>query len=278
LAGRAEGAVASAAIQDRSCSGHPRNNRRAIVLRYMSKHATDLLLRKLQAISQLPEAERAEAVSIVGIVQVVEPHKEIVEDGSSPTHSCLLVSGLAFRYKILPEGRRQILSFHIGGDILDLYSFVLRKMDHAIASITPCTIAKIQHSSLERVMDKYPHLAKVLWRDTLIDSAIYREWMINIGRRTAEQRLAHLICEMFCRMHTVGLAQEHSFTFPVTQTDIADCLGISLVHVNRVVKKLREDGLLTFERSSVVVEDWDRLFDFSEFDSTFLHTNKSENA
>jgi CRP-like cAMP-binding protein len=121
-------------------------------------------------------------------------------------------------------------------------------------------------------------LGKMLWRDTLVDSSIYREWMINIGRRTAEQRLGHLVCEMFIRMRAVDLASGDSFTFPVTQTDLADCLGISLVHVNRVIKKLKDDNLLRFDRSSVIVDSWDRLFQFSEFDPKFLHLNETENA
>jgi CRP-like cAMP-binding protein len=241
-------------------------------------YAAEMFIRKLESISRLSPSERHEVAAIVGKSQVIEAHKDIVQDGTSPSHSSLLVSGMTCRYKMLPEGRRQMLSFHIGGDVVDLYSFVLRKMDHSIATLTTCSIAPIEHSLLTRLLETYPHLGKMLWRDTLVDSSIYREWMINIGRRTAEQRLGHLVCEMFIRMRAVDLASGDSFPFPVTQTDLADCLGISLVHVNRVIKKLKEDNLLRFDRSSVIVDSWDRLFRFSEFDPKFLHLNETEHA
>jgi CRP-like cAMP-binding protein len=212
----------------------------------------------------------------VGETRLVGPGQDLVADGSSPRFSTLLVSGLACRYKLLDQGRRQICSFQIGGDVVDLYSFVLRRMDHAIGCITQCTAAMIPHANLERLLERYPHLAKVLWRDTLIDASLFREWMINIGRRTSEQRLAHLVCEMFFRMRAVGLAEGKTFAFAVTQTDLADCFGLSLVHTNRTIKKLQADGLVSLERGAVSVESWDRLIEFVEFDPAYLHQNETE--
>ena len=182
--------------------------------------------------------------------------------------------GWACRYKIIGEGRRQIFSFHIPGDIPDLQSLHIHTMDHSLCTVTESTVAFIPHESMLDLTARFPGVAAILWRDTLIDAAIFREWMVGMGRRSAFERIAHLFCELYLKLQAVGLAGSYRCPLPITQIDIGDALGLSNVHVNRVLQEMRGKRLITLRSSTLVIEAWDELIRVSEFDPTYLHLEK----
>ena len=181
---------------------------------------------------------------------------------------------LACRYKLIGGGRRQILSFHIAGDVADLQTLHVHTMDHSVATLTQATVAFLTHDSLRDLAARFPSIAAILWRDTLIDAGIFREWMIGMGRRSAFGRIAHLFCELYLRLEAVGLAGEHRCPLPISQIDVGDAMGLSNVHVNRVLKDMRGQKLITLRSGMLLLEKWDELIRVSEFDPTYLHLEK----
>jgi CRP-like cAMP-binding protein len=233
----------------------------------------NILIRKLRSISPL-SADEKECLATLPLSSTSVPaDQDIVREGDRPSESCLVVEGFVCRYKLTDTGKKQIFSFHLPGDIPDLQSLHLKVMDHSLMTLTPSKLAFIPHESLRRLMHQCPRVADVFWRDTLIDAAVFREWMIGIGRRSAETRIAHLLCEVLVRMRAVGLANGHACDLPITQAELADALGLSTVHVNRTLQELRGKGLITLKGSLLTVVDWDGLKSAGEFDPTYLHLN-----
>jgi CRP-like cAMP-binding protein len=185
-----------------------------------------------------------------------------------------LVAAGVCRYKLLHDGKRQIMSFHIPGDIPDLQSLHLNVMDHSLGTLAPSKVAYIKHDDMRELTRRCPCIADVFWRDTLIDAAIFREWMIGMGRRSAYTRIAHVLCELLVKFRSIGLANGHDIELALTQAELADALGLSTVHVNRVLQELRGDGLLTLRGRSLSVRDWPGLKRAGEFDPTYLHLNE----
>jgi CRP-like cAMP-binding protein len=239
---------------------------------------THSLIRKMASIVTLSDEERAALMRLPIQVQELRADQDIMREGDRPSRSCLLIEGFACRYSMTGEGKRQIYSFHIPGEIPDLQSFHLKTMDHSLATITPAKVGFIQHEVLQDICDRYPGLAGAFWRETLIDGAIFREWMKGIGRREANARIAHLLCEMFIRLKAVGLAEGNSCLWPITQGEIADALGLSNVHVNRTLMELRAAGLITLTKKDLTVLDWEGLKTLGEFDPTYLHQEPREAA
>ncbi len=181
------------------------------------------------------------------------------------------MEGFAARYKILPSGRRQITAIHVPGDFVDLHSFLLKTMDHGVMALTACELALVPHATLLRITEEKPHLARLLWLGTLIDAAIHREWLTMMGRSSATAHMAHLICELFCRLQLVGLTDGWSFRCPLTQEELGDTLGLSTVHVNRVLKELRERKLVSWQNGIVTIANWQGLQDLGEFSELYLN-------
>jgi CRP-like cAMP-binding protein len=231
----------------------------------------NLLFRKLRSIAPLGEDEAHCLTTLPLTIKNVGADQDIVREGDRPHECCLVVEGFVCRYKLTAAGKRQIFSFHLPGDIPDLQSLHITVMDHSLTTLTPSKLAFIPHESLAKVMHKCPRVADVFWRDTLIDAAVFREWMVGIGRRSAETRIAHVLCEVLVRMRAVGLANEHACELPVTQAELGDALGLSTVHVNRSLQELRKKGLITLRGSVLTVEDWPGLKEAGEFDPTYLH-------
>jgi len=232
------------------------------------------LLRKLGSIADLSDDEREAVLGLPMTVKVFETDVDIVRDGDRPSDCSLVLNGFVCRYKILPDGTRQIMGFYIPGDIPDLQSLHLDVMDHSVSALVKSSVALIPHQSLRDVLRHYPRLSDILWRDTLVDAAIFREWMIGLGRRSAYQRMAHLLCELHVRMKAVGLAGDSHFNLPVTQNELGDALGLSTVHVNRVLQDLRREGLVVMRGASVSIPDWERLKDAAQFDQAYLHLKR----
>jgi CRP-like cAMP-binding protein len=168
------------------------------------------------------------------------------------------------------------MSFYIPGDIPDLQSLHLEVMDHSLATVIASKVAFIPHdvvrAFLRAFLRAHPRIADVFWRDTLIDAAVFREWVVNVGRRDAYARIAHVLCEVYVRLRAVGLVNGRAFEMPVTQAELGDATGLSTVHVNRTLQELRGNGLITTKKNGrVAIEDWERLQAAGEFDATYLH-------
>jgi CRP-like cAMP-binding protein len=231
----------------------------------------EMLARKLDSIARLAEADRDALLHLPHTVRNLPARHDIVRFGDRPNHSCLVLQGWVYRYAALSEGGRQILSFYIAGDLPDLQSLHLHRMDHNLATLTASVVALIAHDDLRPVLLRNPGLAATLWRDSLIDAAHYRERITSLGRRQALGRVAHLFCELYLRQKAVGLARDLSCPLVPKQSELADALGLTSVHLNRVLRTLRGRGLVTLSGGILTIEDWDALTEVAEFDPTFLH-------
>jgi CRP-like cAMP-binding protein len=231
----------------------------------------DIMIRRLRADTSLTEEGIAEIRSLPIRVKEVRPDSIIVREGDRPTQCCLVVQGFACRFKVAENGKRQILSFHIPGDIPDLQSLFLGKMDHDLATISPCTLGFIDHHAIDAVISKHASIMRALWRETLIDASIFREWIVNIGVRPASSRLAHLLVELRERMAAVGLTKDDVFEFPVTQAELAEALGLTPVPVNRVLQEFRAARVLDVHKNTVTITDHAKVMATAGFNDTYLH-------
>jgi CRP-like cAMP-binding protein len=236
------------------------------------------LIAKLESIFTLSDEERQALAALPLPIQGLRADQDIVRQGDRPSRSCLLLEGFACRYSMTDDGKRQIMSFHIPGEMPDLQSLHLKTMDHSLQTITPCKVGFITHETLRDLCNRYPRIGSALWRETLIDGAIFREWMINIGRREAYPRACHLLCEMMTRMRAVGLAEDHTCELPITQGELADALSITNVHANRVLQEIRKDKLISLTKKTLKVLDWEGLTRAGEFDPTYLHLENDQAA
>jgi CRP-like cAMP-binding protein len=236
------------------------------------------LIAKLESIFSLSDEERQALAALPMQVQGLRADQDIVRQGDRPSRCCLLLEGFACRYSMTDDGKRQIMSFHIPGEMPDLQSLHLKTMDHSLQTITPCKVGFITHETVRDLCNRYPRIGSALWRETLIDGAIFREWMINIGRREAYARACHLLCEMMTRMRAVGLAEDHTCELPITQGELADALSITVVHANRVLQEIRRDKLISLTKKTLKVLDWEGLTRAGEFDPTYLHLENDQAA
>ena len=232
------------------------------------------MIRKLESIFTLSEDERHALQTLPMQVVAIRTDQAIVREGDSPSRSCLILSGFAATYKVTAQGKRQIVSFNLPGDLPDLQSLHLTVLDNSIATISPCSVGFIQHEDLRDICDRYPRLTAAFWRETLIDAAIFLEWVLNVGRRDAYTRMAHVLCELLTRLRAVGLVEDHACDLPITQGEF----GVSTVHVNRVLQQLRADGRIELTGDGLKVPDWDRLKEAGEFDPTYLHLVRDDAA
>ena len=230
-----------------------------------------LLVRKLASIADLTQEERDAIGAVPMQVKEIPARQDIVRMGDRPTQCCVVLAGFAFRYKLVGDGKRQILAFHVPGDIPDLQSLHLAVLDHNLAALTPLTAGFITHDAIHDLNARFPRVAGALWRDTLADAALLRERIVSIGQRDGLSRTAHFLCEMFRRLGAVGLATQTAMGLPITQVEIADALGMSFVHINRMLRELRERRLVTLQGQKVLVENWAELEALAEFDPAYLH-------
>lgn len=234
----------------------------------------DALLLKLKARDALAPQEERALRAAVSEIREYDAGRTIVRSGTPLGESNLQLSGVTCRYKNLADGQRQIMELHVPGDFVDLHGFLLKRLEHNVGALTRARIAVVPHEALRKITEEHPHLARMLWFSTLLDAAIHREKIVSVGRRTAIARIAHLFCELFVRLQVVGLAGEDRFALPLTQADVADATGLTPVHVNRMLKKLRDDGLLVFRGGEVSIQDWVRLQRVGEFDPSYLFLDR----
>ncbi len=228
------------------------------------------LVRKLEAYAPLSEADKALLADVVRDVREVGAHRDICREGDKPTDVCLILEGFACRYKILADGRRHIVAYLVPGDFCDLHAFVLRTMDHSIATLSRCKVVSVPRARILSLTES-PTLARALWWTALVDEATLREWLVNIGARSAEERVAHLLCELLLRLQTVGLADEEAYELPITQAELGETMGLTNVHINRVIQNLRARNLITLKQKRLVILDFDKLRKLAGFNSNYLH-------
>jgi CRP-like cAMP-binding protein len=231
-------------------------------------------LKKLRARDSISAEEERAVRNLVAQEIEVQQDRTLVRHGEELSQSMLLLSGWLARAKDLPSGQRQIAELHVAGDFADLHGFTLKRLDHDVIAITRCRIALVPHERLKELTERFPHVARVFWTMTNIDAAIQREWTLSLGRRTAIQRMAHLLCELNERLGIVGLSDENSFEFPLTQVEFGECLGLTSVHVNRTLQELRRRRLIELQSRRVTIFDLEALKAVAEFDPAYLYLDK----
>ncbi|WP_199578892.1 Crp/Fnr family transcriptional regulator [Bosea vaviloviae] len=239
-----------------------------------SHQVLQLLLRKLELRAPLEDADRVAFLGLPSRVQKVEPSVYLVREGDRPDHSCVILQGFALRHKTTETGERQILSFHLDGDFVDLEGALLNVADHNVQTLTRCDIAFIPRSAVRELILARPTIGMAMWVDTLIDASVFREWILNVGKRDGFARVAHLLCEIGRRLEVAGLANSRGFDLPMTQEQLADATGMSVVHVSRVLKRLAGKQLIKREKRSVQIPDWERLRKAAGFSELYLHLDQ----
>lgn len=236
-----------------------------------SDHPLDLLVRKLRLNCELSEADCAAIQALPYKMRSLEAASYLVRDGDPPVSCALLVSGFAFRQKTTGDGARQILALHVPGEAMDLQNIFLDVSDHNVQMLTRGTVANIPRSAFQNIAMERPAVGRAILVSTLIEASIFREWVLNIGRRDARSRIAHLLCEFAVRMETLGLKDGHGFDLPMTQEQLADATGLTPVHVNRVLKGLAAERLVSRNRRQISFPDWRQIRDVADFNTRYLH-------
>jgi CRP-like cAMP-binding protein len=242
----------------------------------MSKSANpilELMGRKLQQWRPLDKADQQALLALPVRVISLRPQEYIVREGDRPQNCCLLVSGFAFRHKLTGTGARQIFSIHMKGDLADLQNSLLGTADHNLQALTHVEAALIPVEAIQEIAFARPAIGRAMWYETLVDASIFREWTLNVGRRDARTRAAHLLCEFALRLEMAGLGERCDYELPMTQEQLADALALTSVHTNRTLMALGDDGLISRSQRSVRIVDWPRLMEVGDFDPAYLHVN-----
>jgi CRP-like cAMP-binding protein len=232
----------------------------------------DALVAKLSYWQKLDSADRNAIRSLPHSVKPLSRGHYIVRDGDRVKHSCMMLNGYSARQKIVAGGRRQIVAIHIRGELVDLQNALLKTADHSVQMISDGAVAMIPSEALEQLAFERPTVGRAMWIDTLVDGAIFREWVANVGQRDAKTRVAHLLCEFALRLKVAGLGEAAGYQLPMTQEQLGDATGLTAVHVNRTIKALEADGLIERVSPRVIsIGDWHKLAAAGDFDSGYLH-------
>jgi CRP-like cAMP-binding protein len=230
---------------------------------------------RLQAYTKLSQSD-LEAIDLLSrrAIRQVPARRDLIREGDQPKSVFIVLNGWACRYKQLPDGRRQVVGFFIPGDLCDLNIYILKEMDHTIGAVSAATVAEISREELEQLMADHPRITQALFWNELVTVAIQREWTLNLGQRTAYERIAHLFVEMFLRLQVVGRTSGNGCEFPLTQNDIADATGLTAVHVNRTLQELRRDGLVELHSRMLTIPDLKALKNAALFNDNYLHLDR----
>jgi CRP-like cAMP-binding protein len=234
----------------------------------------DKLLLKMRRRDDVSAEEETILRAAVSDVREVAADVTVVRADVDLHVSTVLIDGLMCRYKDLGNGERQITELHVPGDFVDLHSFPLKRLDHNVMSLVPSRIALVPHDRILAITETQPHLTRLLWFMTTLDAAIHREWQLSLGRRTSLARVAHVLCELQMRLDIVGLAEGMTYRLPLTQVDLAECLGLTPIHVNRTLRELRSQGLVTFRSKLVSIDNYGGLKRIAEFNPDYLYLDK----
>lgn len=243
--------------------------------RLLTEDTGDALLRGLSAFAALSQEEvRAVQDLSRGTIRTFGPRRDIVREGDRPRSAFLIQSGWACRYKALPDGRRQIIAILLPGDICDLNLDLIEAMDHSVAAMSHLQLTELMPDRLREAMCNHPRLIDAFYWREMVNSAITREWVLNVGQRSALERVAHLICEVYYRLNSLGLAKSNSIRFPMTQADLADATGLTPVHFNRMIKELREAGLIHLRSKTLEIPNFEAIKNAGLFSDTYLHLGR----
>jgi CRP-like cAMP-binding protein len=237
--------------------------------------ALQILIRKLREHSRLTPDDLAAINALSHTVRDLESHEDLIRQGDDPDVSVLVTSGMVARYHLLPNGVRQYLSFHMAGDMPDSQALFIDKMDHALCAIGPAVVASIPHKELIAAFNRRPSVAFAIWRETLIDAAIFREAITNNSARSMTARMGHLFCELFYRARASGLSEGNTLTAPISLVQLGESLGMSIASVNRTLQELRVSRTVDFQRGVIHVKNWERLTEMAQFNPAYLHQKKA---
>jgi len=229
------------------------------------------LIRKLEHCALLSNDEKSALESACGNGRSFAAGTDLVMEGDPAQRVNVILEGFACRYRLQADGRRQVVGLLLPGDMCDVRVCILRKMDHSIGTLSAVRAAFFSREAIEDLMERFPRLMRALWWSTLVEESITREWVVNVGHRTAFERMAHLFCELFERLHTVGLTRGNTCDLPMTQTELGDALALSAVHVNRVLMEMRHSGLITLRNQQLTLHDYDSLRSLAGFNVRYLH-------
>ncbi|KLK93985.1 cyclic nucleotide-binding protein [Microvirga vignae] len=237
------------------------------------------LIRKLEHFAKLSNEERTSLERAASLqLRQLNPREDIIYEGDQPTQVHLILNGWACRYKVLEDGRRQILGYLIPGDICDMRMFILKEMDHSIGAVSPISVAEIPKETIIALTDAFPRLSRAFWWNSLVEDAITREWIINNSQRESTERMAHLFCELFIRLRMVGLTNGNSCEIPVTQAELGETMGLSTVHVNRTLQELRALNLVNLKGRILTIPDLKALQVVAMFNDNYLHLDRDGHA
>jgi CRP-like cAMP-binding protein len=230
------------------------------------------LVRKLETRRKLDADDRAALLALPYRRRMFEPSAYLVREGEPPrAHCSFVLSGFAYRQKLTLQGARQIVSLHMRGDILDLQHLFLHIADHNIQALTRLETVEMDRQTLRDLAVSHPNIGRAMWIDALVDASVFREWIVNVGRRDARARIAHLLCEFAARMESAGLARSGGYELPMTQEQIGDATGMTGVHVNRTLRTLQEDGLIHRDKRFLSFSDPNRVRAVADFNAMYLH-------
>ena len=238
------------------------------------EHAHQILIRKLREHSRLSGEDIAGICSLSYSARKLEANEDLIRQGDDPSVSALVLSGLVARYHLLQNGGRQYLSFHMAGDMPDSQALFIDRMDHAVCAMGSAVVASVPHRELLALFDRRPSVGFAIWRETLIDAAIFREAITNNSARTMPARMAHLFCELFYRARASGLTAESTCPVPVSLVQLGESLGMSIATVHRTLNELRASRAMEFQNGELVVKNWRALAEMGEFDPHYLHLKK----
>ena len=233
-----------------------------------------ILIRKLKEHSQLNQDDRDAIRSLSCAIRTLQPNEDLIRQGDDPSVSALVVSGMVARYHLLRNGKRQYLSYHLTGDMPDSQALFIERMDHAVCAIGAASVALIPHKGLLALFKQRPPVSFAIWRETLIDAAIFREAITNNSARTTTARMAHFFCELFYRAKASGLTEDEFFVAPITLVQLGETLGLSIATVNRTLQDLRKSRAMEFQRGALHVRNWERLRKLAQFNPSYLHLKK----
>jgi CRP-like cAMP-binding protein len=246
---------------------------------YEAQSPLQPLVNKLAYWAALDAADTKALLNLPHKARTVERHEFIVRERENATHSCVMLSGFAIRHKIVVNGSRQIVAVHMKGDVVDLQNSFLGVADHSVQALTESEVAFIPREAVKKLAFERPNVGMAMWHDTLVDGSVFREWIANLGRRDATTRIAHLLCEFSLRLKVAGLGEATNYELPMSQEQIADCTGLTPVHVNRTLKALKAKNLITRRTSRAIkIGDWKKLAQAGDFDSMYLHLKDDEPA
>jgi CRP-like cAMP-binding protein len=242
------------------------------------QHVLAPMVRKLSLRQELSVADRAAVRALPFSRRKIDAGQYLAWDGDKPQHTCLLLSGFAFRHKSAGNGGRQILSFHMRGDLVDLQNSLLGTADHNVQMLTPGEAALIPVEAIRDLAFRHPDVGMAMWYETLVEASIFREWVLNIGRRDARTRIAHMLCEFALLLERAELGRHNAYELPITQEQLADAVALTSVHVNRTLMKLEDDRLITRTKRVISILDWPKLAAAADFEPRYLHLERPAGA